>query len=782
MKKTPNTLRCLSLLLCLILVFELLPTVVWARDSGIISNAQETASDRISSGEINQVVIGEVLDSREEKEKHFRMEDGSFLAIQYGMPVHYIQENGAWADIDNTLVLQTNGTQANGPAKAPGRNPLPEYEAVNGEDTKTFAGNLSTGFLFSAQHGEAGIRFSILDGLTAPKTEDNEDDPAETTPEEAGEVTSPAMETEPESTKVPEDTATVAETTSDEETTPSSEMLPAAEDHTASEETSPAETTTEAVTESVPEETVPDTISETVAETEAPTVPETTAETEVPTATETTAVTEETVPETTVPEGEGTYNRDVSAAISYPNQKTTHSSSSSQLFAALGKTEPTLEEQITPPKLRTQVLYENIFEGVDLKYLLYSYNVKETIVVKQPLAGYAFTFQLGLDGLTPELQEDGSILLSNDSGEACYYIPAPYMMDANMVDSDAVSYGLSQNKEGNWLLTVEADQKWIEDPARAFPVEIDPTLIDLTGKTKFTGTTCTENGSIASATTNIACGYHPDHGQMEVYYKFPELPKIPAGHTLVRAQAGLFQNDYRSYTDSYDGQIVLYMSQIQESASLSNVKWANRPAHNPILDFVVASVSTVDGMLYWDITPAAKTWYDDSTKNYGLAMTSNAGSSTKCRAWFSYDSQVAFIVSYRNTTGIEPYYTYQTMGAGNAGTAYIGDFSGYLTIAKNLVSYSSTVNPVSLDLVYNSSYAATYDNTNYDTGGWFGLNMHLGAGVTLSYLQQMESVKLQNDFNENNTSTYLKYTDGDGTIHYFSKDKMAFIGMKMVWG
>ena len=403
--------------------------------------------------------------------------------------------------------------------------------------------------------------------------------------------------------------------------------------------------------------------------------------------------------------------------------------------------------------------------------MLYSYNVKETIVVKQPLAGYAFTFQLGLDGLTPELQEDGSVLLTDNSGEGCYYIPAPYMMDADMVDSDAVSYGLSQDKDGNWLLTVEADQNWIEDPARAFPVEIDPTLIDLTGKTKFTGTTCTENGSIASATTNIACGYHPDHGQMEVYYKFPELPKIPAGHTLVRAQAGLFQNDYRSYTDSYDGQIVLYMSQIQEAASLNSVTWAKRPAHNPILDFVVASVSTVDGMLYWDITPAAKTWYDDSTKNYGLAMTSNAGSSTKCRAWFSYDSQVAFIVSYRNTTGIEPYYTYQTMGAGNAGTAYIGDFSGYLTIAKNLVSYSSTVNPVSLDLVYNSSYAATYDDTNYDTGGWFGLNMHLGAGVTLSYLQQMESVKLQNDFNENNTSTYLKYTDGDGTIHYFSKDK-----------
>ena len=40
---------------------------------------------------------------REESVKHFRLEDGSFVAAQYASPVHYLDEEGEWQDIDNTL-------------------------------------------------------------------------------------------------------------------------------------------------------------------------------------------------------------------------------------------------------------------------------------------------------------------------------------------------------------------------------------------------------------------------------------------------------------------------------------------------------------------------------------------------------------------------------------------------------------------------------------------------------------------------------------------------------
>ena len=40
---------------------------------------------------------------REENMKYFLMSDGTYTAAQYGVPVHYKDENNHWQDIDNTL-------------------------------------------------------------------------------------------------------------------------------------------------------------------------------------------------------------------------------------------------------------------------------------------------------------------------------------------------------------------------------------------------------------------------------------------------------------------------------------------------------------------------------------------------------------------------------------------------------------------------------------------------------------------------------------------------------
>ena len=792
--------RILSMLLALVLVFELFPTGALALETGT-NKAETPTAQEVAEGEPSGNVIGEVTEYRDEREKHFRMEDGSFIAVDYGVPVHYALDEETWADIDNTLILQSAGASAASTSTAQPMQIPQQYTAVNGDDAKTFAGNLATGFLFSAQRGQSGVQMSLLDGWTEP----DELDEAETVPEETGteEATEPVTESEtptetlpvtepeetmPETEPVTESTEGMTEST--EETleaaqAEASTQLPVdAADNTEASFTLPVAAVQEDSISEPEEETHPvepqnpESIVETSPETEPETLPETEPETVPETEPETTP---ETIPmEASEPVSEGAvepYNRSATAQISYPDRKEASPTGFSALFAAVqnlfqgdaGDEEPSLTQQITPSRLRTQVLYENVFPGVDLQYELYSYDVKESIIVKEPLSGYTFAFRLGLLNLTPVLQEDGSILLLDANENLRYCIPAPYMTDADGAYSEAVAYQLSQQEDGTWVLTVTADDAWIESPDRAFPVCIDPTLVDETTSKNFVGTVCTEENDSVSATTNLACGYHPDHGRMEIYYKLTDLPKVPAGHTLVRAQAGFYQNDFRS-GNSTSGSMVLYMSEITQSATLnSSLTWANRPAHGPTLDYVNSSYSTVNDILLWDVTPAAKKWYDGGS-NYGLVMTSNAGSSSKNRTWFSYNSKVYFLASYRSTNGIEDYYTYQTMGVGNAGTAYIGDFSGQLTLCKNLVSYASTVNPVSLDLTYNSSYAMRYGEENYDAGSWLGLGMHVGAGVNLSIMQRVEKIELQNDSNANNKSTYMKYTDGDGTIHYFAKD------------
>ncbi len=88
-----------AVLLCIALFLGLLPAV----------NALDT--EEIQSE--TDTVICEIVDLREECVKHFDMGDGTRKAVHYGRPVHRLDNNGKWQDINNSLSLtSTKGIQA----------------------------------------------------------------------------------------------------------------------------------------------------------------------------------------------------------------------------------------------------------------------------------------------------------------------------------------------------------------------------------------------------------------------------------------------------------------------------------------------------------------------------------------------------------------------------------------------------------------------------------------------------------------------------------------------
>ena len=95
-------IRILSFVLTLLLIFYIVPMSVFAEtaDSGGSDNAVETSDTE--AGIVKEVF--EVTELREESVKHFKLEDGSYLAAAYNSPVHYKDEDGAWQDIDNRLL------------------------------------------------------------------------------------------------------------------------------------------------------------------------------------------------------------------------------------------------------------------------------------------------------------------------------------------------------------------------------------------------------------------------------------------------------------------------------------------------------------------------------------------------------------------------------------------------------------------------------------------------------------------------------------------------------
>ena len=97
MKKSLWT-RLLSLLLAVVLCVELLPAV-----GSAVSPSEDLEHTVEGTVEEPAEVAFEEASLRSERVKHFRMGDGSYVAVQYDVPVHHQDADGQWQDIDNTL-------------------------------------------------------------------------------------------------------------------------------------------------------------------------------------------------------------------------------------------------------------------------------------------------------------------------------------------------------------------------------------------------------------------------------------------------------------------------------------------------------------------------------------------------------------------------------------------------------------------------------------------------------------------------------------------------------
>ena len=128
------------MLLSFLMICMTLPLTVFADFFGGIGNESENVDHSTFERRSD---IFEVKELRESNVKHFRLEDGSYVAAQYDVPVHYLDENGEWQDIDNTLVSSGN-----------------EYSSANAriKFAKKITGNES---LFTIHDGNRKITVSL---------------------------------------------------------------------------------------------------------------------------------------------------------------------------------------------------------------------------------------------------------------------------------------------------------------------------------------------------------------------------------------------------------------------------------------------------------------------------------------------------------------------------------------------------------------------------------------------------------------------------------------------
>ena len=264
---------------------------------------------------------------------------------------------------------------------------------------------------------------------------------------------------------------------------------------------------------------------------------------------------------------------------------------------------------------RSSIIYNDVKNNTSLEYILQGNNLKENIIVNAPCENYEYQFQMNLVGLQAELDDRGNIkLYDSKSNQSRYVIPAPYMYDNSGKYSTAVAYTLSLIKDGIYLLSVSADETWINSPSRSFPVTIDPSI--------------TTDSVFWDSYTNPS---YPNenfglHDELWVSnnltsYICVSLPELPSGATFNHAH--LYVSYYYYITT---GSLAAGAYQVLEYWEEGLITYNNAPdVSTTLLDTYILSASTniteaSPGLAIFDITDAASNWYDDSDSNFGIAI------------------------------------------------------------------------------------------------------------------------------------------------------------------
>lgn len=647
-----TTKRLLSTVLVVAMLFQILPAFAFAKndsfahlnaEDAIVETTDNTQDGVASLEKADSYVVMEMPALRTETRKHFRMSDGSFIAVDYNDTVHYRDSDGNWLAIDNSMKRIETSPSA------------PYYETRNGNEVRQFAAALNDKLpLLFLSGDDVSIKMSPLETKSANS-----------------------------------ESGIIAE----------------------------------------------------------------------------------------VADFEKSYFE-----LSESEQK-----------------EQPFSKQIETAHLSSEIKYSGVWEKVTLQYVVHGFDVKESIVIETPTDKSDFSFSMKAEGLTPSLQEDGSISFSDKQGTVLYRIPAPYMWDANDDYSDEVKYELSKD-ENDWILTISADKEWLSSPERAYPVTIDPTVYkegNATNNNIITSYVNSNNEDTVSYQNKrfVRCGYYDQtaydancRGYTIGLIYINELPPLPVGCVPTEAYLNLYQIRYggsSNYPKVYTSTINASYSSIE--SYLNGLTWdsfnsqivygnPNAAGERSAMDYFKTSSSYNGADFYWDISPAAQQWYGTAPSISKLLVLDDGHTgSTNARATYAgydYDTDQTLhrpqiVVGYRSAVGEEGIYSYHSQQVGRAGTGNVNDYTLGLTFSNTLLSSPSEVTPFSLSLVYNSAYSNTQFNSTADILTKDYSLAKTGYGWKTSVQQTIVSTEITG--NNNTSTTYLVYTDADGTQHYFKK-------------
>jgi RHS repeat-associated protein len=378
--------------------------------------------------------------------------------------------------------------------------------------------------------------------------------------------------------------------------------------------------------------------------------------------------------------------------------------------------------------------YAEALPGVTVRYTAESDQVKEALTLASPAspATFAYTIQTS-PGLTAAMTSADAVQVSDGSGNVAFTLDAPFMIDAAGAVSGAVAMSLGQGP-GPLTLTLAADPKWLTDPARVWPVTIDPTVSVGPSQDCYIIQASPNTGVCSLSSLNVS--NYPSGSLTRSLLQFDVASALPVPQVF-GADLAL---DLTTETNTTAMPVTAYgLTQTWTGA----VSWNKRDGiqawttpggtYTTANSYTNSAVGGSTGWYHWYPTQLVQSWVNGSLANDGLLLTMSGSSPTNTFQFASSeysDSTLrpSLTVSWAPDLGEQGYYTLVGRQLTDRMDLHVNVANGNLVLHESDLHVKGTGLDLSVDRYYNSASSALSD---------FGNRWVMGTGrdVGLTVLQ-----------------------------------------------
>jgi RHS repeat-associated protein len=284
-----------------------------------------------------------------------------------------------------------------------------------------------------------------------------------------------------------------------------------------------------------------------------------------------------------------------------------------------------------------QITYPNVYPGVDLTYTITSGGLREAIVMHQDPGVDRFRFSFGgTDSVA--VASNGTLQVKSPSSAVVLTAPSPSLEDADAPPRNEPSLSpvtlAVAGSTGSQTLDAIFSRSWLTDPARVWPITLDPTSTLRPASDTFVESTypTTNFGS----DPDLRAGSYQTGSIARSYVQF-DLGSALTGVHVLSSQLQLDEWWSSSCTAKTVG-----VHRVWSTWSSSTMTWnSGQPNYvsSPITTLTTAkgfSGSCPADWLVFEIGPTVQGWSDGSIPNDGVAV--KAETETDTNSWKRFRS------------------------------------------------------------------------------------------------------------------------------------------------